>query len=90
MREQDEKKASKKSKKDNEKSSKEKQQQDKVVAEFNEKQTKAESAATPVEKIKAWCSKPPYLDLTDEIKVSSHHPSIMQSSTPRVLKNVVL
>jgi len=69
-RERDAKKEAKKAKSNAAKEEKNRQQQAKVVEEFNEKQTNAGAAADPVGKLKAWCQKPPYLDLTQEVKVS--------------------
>ena len=69
-RERDAKKAAKEAKMKAEKEAKNKQQQDKVVAEFNEKKAAADAASDPIGKLKAWCSKPPYLDLTEDVKVS--------------------
>ena len=68
-REQEAKKAKKAAAKKAEKEKKEREQQAKVVEEFNEKQSAADAAGDSIQKIKAWCQKPPYLDLTDEIKV---------------------
>ena len=70
-RERDAKKASKDAKKKAEKEEKNRIQQAKVVEEFNEKQSAADAATDSIQKLKAWCSKPPYLDLTNDIKVSS-------------------
>ena len=72
-RERDAKKASKDAKKKAEKEEKNRIQQAKVVEEFNEKQSAADAGADSIQKIKAWCQKPPYLDLTDDIKVSKQH-----------------
>ena len=68
-RERDAKRAAKEAKKKADKEEKERAQQAKVVEEFNEKQTQANAASDPCGKLKAWCSKPPYLDLGNEIKV---------------------
>ena len=68
-RERDAKRAAKEAKKKADKEEKERAQQAKVVEEFNEKQTQANAAGDPCAKLKAWCSKPPYLDLGNEIKV---------------------
>ena len=69
QKEQMAKKNAKKDKKSNEKAEKERIQQEKVLTEFLEKQTAAQAAASdPVQQLKAWCSKPPYLDMTEEIK----------------------
>ena len=74
QREQAAKKGAKKDKKANEKAEKERVQQEKVLAEFLEKQTAAQAAANdPVAQLKAWCSKPPYLDLTEEIKKNTYN-----------------
>ena len=69
-RERDAKKAAKEAKAKADKDAKNKQQQDKVQGEFNEKKAAADGASDPIGKIKAWCSKPPYLDLTQDVKVS--------------------
>mmetsp|Transcript_31218 Transcript_31218/g.38554 ORF Transcript_31218/g.38554 Transcript_31218/m.38554 type:complete len:125 (-) Transcript_31218:181-555(-) len=71
-RERDAKKAAKEAKAKAEKEAKNKQQQDKVIAEFNEKKAQADSAADPIGKLKAWCSKPPYLDLYQEVKRTTY------------------
>ena len=63
-RDRDAKRDAKKAKAKAEKEEKNRQIQAKVVEEFNEKQTAAGAAGDPVQKLKAWCSKPPYLDLT--------------------------
>ena len=73
-RDRDAKKAAKKAKKQGEKEEKERAQQAKVDEEFAEKQAAANAAADPIGKIKAWCSKPPYLDLTNNVKVSKALP----------------
>ena len=75
-KERDAKLAAKVAKKKAETDEKERQQQAKVVEEFTDKQTKAAAAADPMGKLKAWCNKPPYLDLTNEIKVSKSSPYI--------------
>ena len=69
-RERDAKKAAKDAKKKAEKEEKERQQQAKVMEELNEKQAAVDAAGDPMQKIKAWCQKPPYLDLTNDVKVS--------------------
>ena len=69
-RERDAKKEAKRAKAAAEKEEKNRQQQAKIVEEFNEKQANANGASDPVGKLKAWCSKPPYLDLTNDVKVS--------------------
>ena len=72
-RERDAKKAAKESKAKAEKEAKNRQQQDKVNAEFNEKKAAADATADPIGKIKAYCTKPPYLDLAldgVDVKVS--------------------
>jgi len=75
--EQEAKKSAKAAKAAAAKQEKERAQQDKVIQEFNEKQAAASSASDAVGQLKAWCSKPPYLDLTTEYKVSKslHHTS---------------
>ena len=45
-------------------------QQEKVDQEFAEKQANVQSAPDDIQKLKAWCSKPPYLDLSRNVKVS--------------------
>ena len=67
-RERASKKAEKKSKKKTDKAEKDRQQQAKVVEQHNEKLAAVNEASDPVGKLKAWCSKPPYLDLENEIK----------------------
>ena len=57
-----------------EKEEKNRQQMAKVVEEWNEKQANAASASSPVDKLKALCSKPPYLDITGEVKVRPTDP----------------
>ena len=69
-RERNSKRDAKKVKAKADKEEKNRQIQAKVVEEFNEKTTAAAAAADPVQKLKAWCSKPPYADLTTEVKVS--------------------
>ncbi len=69
-REQIAKKDAKKSKASAAKQEKDAAQQAKVNEEFNEKKTAASSAGDPVAQLKAWCQKPPYLDLTNDVKVS--------------------
>ena len=71
QREREAAKEAKRAKAAAEKEEKNRQQQAKVVEEFNEKQTNAAGAGDPVGKLKAWCSKPPYLCLSGEVKVSS-------------------
>ena len=75
-RERDAKKAAKEAKAKADKDAKNKQQQDNVQGEFNEKKAAADGASDPIGKIKAWCSKPPYLDLTQDVKVSRHLKSL--------------
>ena len=70
-RERDAKKAAKEAKKKADKEEKNRQIQAKVVEEFNEKEAAANAAGDPMQKLKAWCSKPPYNDLTNDVKVSS-------------------
>ena len=69
-RERDAKRDAKAAKRKAEKDEKNRQQQAKVVEEFNEKEAAANAAGDPIQKLKAWCSKPPYLDLTNDVKVS--------------------
>lgn len=80
-REQNAKKAAKAAKSKADKEAKEAAQQGKVMEEFNEKQTNADATADPVQKLKAWCSKPPYSDLGNDVKVSSLCPSILTHIT---------
>ena len=40
------------------------------MEELNEKQAAVDAAGDPMQKIKAWWQKPPYLDLTNDVKVS--------------------
>ena len=68
------KKEAKRAKAAAEKAEKQRQVQAKVVEEFNEKKTQADAAADVCGKVKAWCSKPPYLDAGVEVKVSSRIP----------------
>ena len=76
-RERDAKRDAKVAKKKADKDEKNRQIQAKVVEEFNEKDTAAASAADPIQKLKVWCSKPPYADLTNDVKVSVQgNPSI--------------
>ena len=70
-RERDAKKAEKANKRKAEKEEKNRQIQAKVVEEFNEKEAAANAAGDPIQKLKAWCSKPPYTDLTNDVKVST-------------------
>ena len=67
-RERNAKRDAKKTKAKADKEEKNRQIQAKVVEEFNEKQTAAAAASDPVQKLKVWCSKPPYTDLTGEVK----------------------
>ena len=69
-REQIAKKEAKKSKVSAAKQEKDAAQQAKVNEEFNEKQAGANAASDPVGQLKAWCQKPPYLDLSQDVKVS--------------------
>ena len=69
-RKQAEKKAAKAAKAKAEKESKDAARQGKVVEEFNEKKTNADKTSDPVEKLKAWCTKPPFNDLGSDVKVS--------------------
>ena len=69
-RERDAKRAAKAAKKKADKEEKNRQIQAKVDEEFNEKQAAAAAAGDPVQKLKAWCQKPPYADLTNNVKVS--------------------
>ena len=70
-RERDAKRAEKAAKKKAAQEEKNRQIQAKVDEEFNEKQAAAAAAGDPVQKLKAWCQKPPYTDLTNNVKVSS-------------------
>ena len=82
--EQEAKKSAKAQKAAAAKQAKEDAQQEKVIQEFNEKQAAANSAADAVGQLKAWCQKPPYLDLTTEYKVSKslHHNSALTKTMP--------
>ena len=71
-RERDAKKANKEAAKKAAKEEKERAQQAKVDQEFSEKQAKADSAADDLQKLQAWCSKPPYLDLTNNVKRATY------------------
>ena len=74
-RERDSKRDAKAAKAKADKEEKNRQQQAKVVEEFNAKKASADGSSDAVQKIKAWCQKPPYLDLTNEVKVSRTPPT---------------
>ena len=78
-RERDAKKAEKSAKRKADKDEKNRQIQAKVVEEFNEKEAAANAAGDPIQKIKAWCSKPPYADLTNDVKVSTNNSMLLRS-----------